>query len=219
MADLAEFLQRNALDPKPQAELRSGDPAAFREPTLLNMLLGRFSPSGLLSSYYQPETREGAAWARKAGGLMDDLPFLGGLRSAGREAIKPPLPAPQEFAIPIGREGTGSLNMLGSIKGRVSGDTAHISEVYRNRPPGYGPLPSDVNSVGHRDMQRAADALFGPNGLYPHTAHVTAQRVSGARHGPARQAGSAPGLQVEEIIERTPLWEQILNEYGRRGIR
>jgi hypothetical protein len=219
MADLAEFLQRNALDPKPQAELRSGDPAAFREPTLLNMLLGRFAPSGLLSRYYQPETREGAAWARKVGGLMDDLPFLGGLRSAGREAIKPPLPAPQEFAIPIVREGAGTLGMLGSIKGRVAGDTMHISEVYRNRPPGYGPLPSDVNSVGHRDMQRAVDALVGPKGMFHNTGHVTAQRVSGARHGPARQADAAPGLQVEEIIKRTPLWEQILNEYGRRGIR
>lgn len=67
---------------KPQPELRAGDPAVFREPTLLNMLLGRYAPSGLLASYYQPETREGAASARRWGGLMDDV-FLSllGIRS------------------------------------------------------------------------------------------------------------------------------------------
>lgn len=67
---------------KPQPELRAGDPAVFREPTLINMLLGRYAPSGLLANYYNPETREGAASARRWGGLMDDvLLSLLGIRS------------------------------------------------------------------------------------------------------------------------------------------
>lgn len=127
-----------------------------------------------------------------------------------RTAVKPPLPTFQPFSAPI-KSKTGEP--IGYVSGRVEGDAARVHAAYLDE---YGKSQSAANTVGYSEMRRVFDAV---RELFPHTAHVGATRVSGARHGGAAADPNKLDKSRSSLeISLTPLWEQILNEAGRRGV-
>lgn len=129
---------------------------------------------------------------------------VGSLPNAlARAAVRPPLPTAEPFHYPIMSKGAE----VGYVSGNVRGDKMHISSAFRNSTDNR-PFKHYANSVGYRDVREVFENIRRD---FPHTARVTANRISGAR----KSGGASNNLDVEI----TPLWEQILNEAGRRGVR
>lgn len=159
---------------------------------------------------------------------------------------KPPLPAYETFRLPIMNPKTGTEG--GYVIGHVAGDSAHINGAYREGRIGaegansigyremrrvFDALREQYPNTSNVTAKRVSGARKGKAAPYADAftkepvgrkaamgALDTVDMLAPAKTSEKAYEALGPSSGINNLnVELTPLWQQILNEAGRRGVR